>query len=83
MGLGAMRTFIRHGISIPDSLAVVGTDAAWSDVVQPPLTVMTQPAAAMGRRAVELLVDRLANPTRPTAPVFETIPVSLIIRQST
>jgi LacI family transcriptional regulator len=83
MGLGALRAIIRHGVRIPDDLAIVGSDAAWADIVRPALTVITQPSGAIGRRAVELLLERIADPGAERPPVLEVIPAGLIVRDST
>src|SRR5690349_20090308 len=49
MTLGAMRVFLRQGVAIPQELALVGyDDAAWTDVVRPAITVVSQPTYALG-----------------------------------
>ena len=51
---------------VPDDVAVVGfDDLPRAMVTFPFLTVAAQPAFEMGRRAVAVLLERLANPARP------------------
>jgi LacI family transcriptional regulator len=56
--IGAMRAFRSAGRHVPEEVSVVGFDdiemAAWTD---PPLTTIRQPIEAMGRWAVERLVE--------------------------
>lgn len=82
MTLGAMRVLLRHKISIPDDLALVGyDDAAWTDVVRPALTVISQPTYELGRRSIELLLSRLADPgIKRERVVLDT---TLVMREST
>lgn len=65
MTLGALETIHRLGRRVPEELALIGfDDMPWALAVDPPLTVVRQPAEAMGRRAMELLLERLADPRR-------------------
>jgi len=82
MTLGAMRVLLRHKISIPDDLALVGyDDPAWTDVVRPALTVISQPTYELGRRSIQLLLARLANPDAKRQHIM--LDTSLIMREST
>ena len=83
MGLGALRAIQRRGVRVPDDLAIVGSDAAWADIVTPALTVIVQQSGAVGRRAVELLLERLDRPQLERPPVLEIVPTSLLVRDST
>jgi len=44
------------------------------------LTTVRQPMEAMGRLAVDILVESLTE--QPTAPVDRTLPVRMVIRRS-
>lgn len=81
MLIGAMRAVRELGLSIPDDLAVVGFDEVeWSDIVEPPITMVEQPVAAMGQLAVELLLRRIeGDRTRAQRLVVEPV---LRIRRS-
>ena len=82
MALGAMRTLLRQGVKIPSELALVGyDDAAWMDVVQPTVSVVSQPTRLLGKEAMRLLLERIASPlTRPVTRL--KLPTRLIIRES-
>ncbi|WP_145107381.1 LacI family DNA-binding transcriptional regulator [Cereibacter sediminicola] len=62
----AVRFCHDHGLSIPRDLALAGVDDdPWTGIVNPGLTVLRQPAEAMGREALSLLLARLDAPERP------------------
>jgi DNA-binding LacI/PurR family transcriptional regulator len=66
MTLGALRACRDAGVSIPDDLALVGVDDPyWAEFVDPPITSMAQPVAAMAREAVNLLLARLEGDEGP------------------
>jgi DNA-binding LacI/PurR family transcriptional regulator len=63
--LGALETIHRHGLKIPDEVAIVGfDDMYWSNSLNPPLTAVRQPAYEIGKRAGELLIQRINEPSR-------------------
>jgi DNA-binding LacI/PurR family transcriptional regulator len=63
--LGALETIHRRGIKIPSEIAIVGfDDMYWSNSLNPPLTAVRQPAYEIGKRAGELLIQRIENPER-------------------
>ncbi|MBB4687445.1 LacI family DNA-binding transcriptional regulator [Amycolatopsis jiangsuensis] len=55
----------RRAVRIGSELAVVGYgDMDWARTVSPGVTTMAQPISEMGRRAVQLLVERCREPER-------------------
>jgi len=63
----------RRGIHIGSELAVVGYgDMDWARRVSPAVTTLAQPIADIGRRAVQLLLSRMADPDRPPESVLLT-----------
>lgn len=81
MTLGAMRVFLRHGLAIPGELALVGyDDAAWTDVVRPAISVVSQPTYALGASSIRMMLARLAN--RAAAPGRVVLETELIVRES-
>lgn len=63
----------RRGIRIGAELAVVGYgDMEWARRVSPAVTTLAQPVADLGRRAVQLLLSRMADPDRPPESVSLT-----------
>ncbi len=81
MAVGALQALERRGVRVPDDIAVTGFDGIpLSRIVRPPLTTVRQPIRRLGEQAVELLVQRLADPSR--APVSLELPVSVTRRAS-
>jgi DNA-binding LacI/PurR family transcriptional regulator len=71
------------GLRIPEDVAIAGfDDIVMSAYLEPPLTTVWHPAAAVGRRAAELLFDRLAGGASPVAGGLERVPCELVIRRS-
>ncbi|MFA9388440.1 MAG: LacI family DNA-binding transcriptional regulator [Prolixibacteraceae bacterium] len=64
--LGALETIHTNGLAIPGDIAIVGfDDMQWSNSLNPPLTAVRQPAIEIGKRASELLIQRINDPSRP------------------
>ncbi|WP_405795099.1 LacI family DNA-binding transcriptional regulator [Streptomyces sp. NBC_01506] len=81
MAIGALHALERRGVRVPDDIAVTGFDGIpLSRMVRPPLTTVRQPMRRLGEEAVELLIQRLADPTRD--PVSLMLPVSVARRTS-
>jgi LacI family transcriptional regulator len=82
IAMGAFRALREAGLSVPEDVALVCFDEApQSAMIEPFLTVATQPAYEMGRRATELLLARLSNeaPRECQEIVF---PVEIMVRKS-
>ncbi len=63
--LGALRAVRESGLALPDDLALCGFDnESWTEVAFPALTVIEQPVLEIGRSAMALLMDRLADASR-------------------
>ncbi|MCT2587734.1 LacI family DNA-binding transcriptional regulator [Actinophytocola gossypii] len=62
LALGVIRAVRRLGLNNPDDVSVIGyDDSAFMTCTDPPLTTVRQPIEAMGRAAVELLVNQIAG----------------------
>lgn len=62
---GCLRTLKRRGIVIPDEMGLIGfSNYDIAELVDPPLTVIRQPAEEMGKAATELLLQ-LVESKRP------------------
>ena len=70
----------RH-LSVPGDLSLVAYDDEVAGLVSPALTAVRPPRRSIGRAAVRLVADRLADPGRPTHRVV--ISPSLRVRDST
>jgi LacI family transcriptional regulator len=82
MAMGAMIALREAGLRVPADVALVGfDDIPVARLVSPPLTTIAQFPERLGRRAAELLLDRLAG-TSPPPPRNEVLPFELIVRES-
>jgi LacI family transcriptional regulator len=62
MTLGMMRAIHSQELRCPGDIAVAGfDDFPWADSFHPQLTAVSQPAFAMGKEAIRLLVDRMSK----------------------
>lgn len=62
LALGVIRAVRRLGLNTPDDVSVIGyDDSAFMTCTDPPLTTVRQPIEAMGRAAVDLLVNQIAG----------------------
>ena len=79
---GAWRAIAQLGLRIPSDVSLVAfDDAPWMSMVTPGVTAIAQDAGALGEAAVARLLDRIAEPTTPTATIV--IPARLQVRGST
>ena len=82
MTVGALATIHQRGLRVPQDVAIVGfDDLPWAEALDPPLTVVRQPAYEVGRHAMELLLRRILEPNR--LPVTVRLRPELVIRRST
>jgi DNA-binding LacI/PurR family transcriptional regulator len=79
--LGALETIHNRGLRIPKDIAIVGfDDMYWSTSLNPPLTAVYQSGFEIGRRAIDLLFQRIAEPYR--ARVDIVLKTKLMVRKS-
>jgi LacI family transcriptional regulator len=81
IAMGVLVAARAANLSVPDDLAVTG----WDDIpaarhLAPPLTTVRQPMLDLGRRAAELLRDRIT--THRIEPLHELLPTELVVRSS-
>ena len=82
MTIGALGAIHQRSLKVPDDIAIVGfDDLPFAEALNPPLTVVRQPAYEVGRQAMELLLKRIMEPTRSTV-TMRLLP-QLIVRRST
>ncbi len=80
-GLGAMAELRSRGLHVPGDIAfAMYDDVRWGEFLDPPLTLVKNPADQVGRAAMELLFARLAN--RARAPQEVKLQPELIVRRS-
>jgi LacI family transcriptional regulator len=83
VALGVLTQLLRHGIRVPDEIALVGFDdvaEAHQGVI--PLTSVRQPGYEIGRASGAALLAQLADPTAPP-PATTPFPAELVVREST
>ncbi|MGQ9489289.1 MAG: LacI family DNA-binding transcriptional regulator [Anaerolineae bacterium] len=77
--MGVLKAARERGLAIPQDVAVVGfDDLDIADYIG--LTTVRQPLQESGRVAVDLLLARLADPTRPPQEVW--LPLTLVQRET-
>lgn len=82
MTLGLLRALTERGLSCPEDIVVAGfDDFPWATAFKPRLTVVSQPAYAMGQEAVRLLFDRMSK-RRSGSVVKMVLSGELLIRES-
>jgi len=81
LAIGTQHALEELGLRIPEDVALVGLDDLPTEMVTFPfLTVAAQPAEEMGRRAVQLLLERIRDPNG--TPEEIVLPTELTIRRS-
>lgn len=64
IALGVLRAIHDSGLEISRDISVVaGDDPTWSRVTRPALSAVAQPVPEIGQTAMNLLLERIANPT--------------------
>jgi DNA-binding LacI/PurR family transcriptional regulator len=59
---GALKTLLRRGIKVPEEIALVGfSNSDITELLNPSLTVIRQPALEMGKAATELLLQLIES----------------------
>jgi len=77
--MGVLKAARDRGLQVPGDLAVIGfDDVEFADYIG--LTTVRQPLEESGRVAVDLLLARLADPSRPIQRV--TLPLTLVQRET-
>jgi LacI family transcriptional regulator len=81
MAAGIVHAALSRGVSVPTNLRVVGfDDTRLARIMRPRLTTVHVPMQELGATAVQLLVDRLADPGAPPRSVV--LEPQLIVRDS-
>ena len=82
LALGVLRVLERHGLRVPDDLALVGyDDVDFARSLSVPLTTVRQDKYLLGRQAAELLLDELGEENHEHSEVLLT--PELVVRAST
>jgi DNA-binding LacI/PurR family transcriptional regulator len=79
---GAWRAASELGLAVPEDLSLVSfDDAPWMSMVTPGITAVAQDAAALGKAAIDTLLDRIADPAKQ--PKTVVLPARVLQRGST
>ena len=71
LATGALQAIRERNLTIPGDIALVTFDeTTWATLVQPAITLIAQPTYEIGKTAAELLLQRIADPTRSTRQVI-------------
>ncbi|KQS66011.1 LacI family transcriptional regulator [Modestobacter sp. Leaf380] len=84
MALGLVRALSEAGVDVPGDVSVVGfDDIAEAGYLRPPLTTVHQDFAEVGRRCVDVLVERIDAAERWFQGQPVVVPSRLVVRAST
>lgn len=86
MTLGTLITIKEMGIKIPDDIGIVGfDDSEWAMILDPPITVISQPVYSLGSTSAERLIKKINGEEMglDNKPIIITLNTELIIRNST
>jgi LacI family transcriptional regulator len=82
MSLGSYKYIKEQGLKIPQDIALYGfDDPEWADVVDPPLSGITQPAFELGVYAAQKMIDTIQG-TCPEIREIKLLDPNMIIRKS-
>jgi LacI family transcriptional regulator len=81
--LGAILAIKSLGLKIPDDIAVIGfDDSDWAQILEPPLTLISQPVYDLGETAAEMLIKNIENDNSKKEKLIVTMNTKLIERGS-
>jgi LacI family transcriptional regulator len=82
LAIGALQYCQKHGINVPEQVAIAGFDnLPQSQVTSPPLTTIAYPVEAMARLSVQCLADRVTT-SASHAPSRILLEPHLVVRRS-
>jgi LacI family transcriptional regulator len=83
MAIGTMLAVRAAGLSCPEDVSLACfDDFEWAGVFHPRLTVLRQPTAEIGQKAIELLLARLGGGKNGAAPQHIALKAELVVRDS-
>ena len=81
--LGAMRSLKKYNIKIPADIGIAGFgNGQNATLTDPPLTTIDQNGYKMGKKATEVLLERITNGLSDYVPQKHIIDTELVIRES-
>ena len=80
---GILKSLNKKGISVPDDVGLVGfSNSELTEMLNPSLTIIRQPAFEMGELAAKLLLQIIESKRPPSEFTKQVLPTQLIIRES-
>lgn len=87
VALQVLSAAIDLGLRVPEDVSITGFgDLSLVRHVRPQITTVKQDPCEIGRRAVQILINRIEakhQKQEPPAPAYERLPAQLVVRQST
>tara|TARA_R110002020_G_scaffold57582_9_gene158309 strand:+ start:6606 stop:7745 length:1140 start_codon:yes stop_codon:yes gene_type:complete len=84
LAMGAMQALASRGLRVPEDVSVTGyNDMPFTDLLTPPLTTVRIQTYEAGRRAGEIILERLGADRGTLPAVHEVLDVELVPRAST
>jgi DNA-binding LacI/PurR family transcriptional regulator len=81
MAIGALKELRTRGVNVPEDIKVIGFDnIPLCELVDPPLTTVSQPIAELGISAAEILLNKIRTPDSPNKQI--AMQCTLIKRKS-
>ena len=81
--IGALKSFIRHKIKVPQEIAVIGfSDSKSCKIISPELSSVEQPGIKMVRISVRTIIEEIERPGKDHFSKTIVINTSLKIRAS-
>ena len=83
MAIALMANLIAGGLRVPQDIAITGfDDIALASHVNPPLTTVHVPIAALGMQALDVLSQHMCDGGDSVVPTNHLVPVELVVRHS-
>lgn len=84
LAIGAIQALTSRGLKVPEDVSVTGyNDMPFTDMLMPPLTTVRIQTYEAGRRAAEIILERLGTDRGALPAVHEVLDVELVPRAST
>ncbi|MDD3363139.1 MAG: LacI family DNA-binding transcriptional regulator [Hespellia sp.] len=81
IGIGCIKEFNSMNVKVPEEISVVGFDNVFlSNLIEPPLTTISQPIRKMGQAAAEILIAQMEGRKTQKSAIFQG---DLIVRKTT
>jgi LacI family transcriptional regulator len=81
VAIGSYRYLKEHNLRVPQDIGLVGfSDLRFVDILEVPLTTVREPTSEIGKKAMEVLLEEINNPSRAKQQVV--LEPKLIIRKS-